>query len=163
MMMLMVMVLPMRGRVLVMMMVVLLMPFVMRMFVMEMFVLRVMVLMPVRPMLVVLPLILLMGMRRPFVDGKFHPLDVLARLPLPMSVEIANVEFAQFPLERGRFHPQVAQGADGHIAADAGETIEIEHTHKGALFHCPAHFPSAHAEGRREGVQDIKGTTKSCR
>jgi hypothetical protein len=83
--------------------------------------------------MVMLLLILIVGMGGAFMDGKLHPLDILPHLALPMGVEIADLEFAQFPLEGGGFHPQVAQGADGHIATDAGETIEIEHTHGG---HC---------------------------
>ena len=97
-------------------------------------VMMIMVLLVVAVMLVVkLLIILIVGMSGAFVNGEFYPLDILPHLPLPMGVEIADLEFAQFPLESGGFHPQVAQGADGHIATDAGETIEIEHTHGG---HC---------------------------
>jgi hypothetical protein len=78
---------------------------------------------------VMLILILLVGVSRPFMDGKFHSLDILPHLPLPVRVEIADLKLAQFPFKCRGFHPQVAQGAHGHIAADAGETIEIEHTH----------------------------------
>jgi hypothetical protein len=97
-------------------------------------VMMVMVLLLVAVMIVgMLLLILIVGMGRTFMDGKLDALDILPHLALPMGVEIADLQFAQLPLEGGGFHPQVAQGADGHIATDAGETIEIEHTHGG---HC---------------------------
>jgi hypothetical protein len=86
-------------------------------------------------MLVLAVFLLLMAVRRPVVDGKLHPLDILPHLALPMGVEIADLQLAEFPLEGGRLDAQVAQGAHGHIAADSGEAIEVEHTHRAALFH----------------------------
>jgi hypothetical protein len=70
-------------------------------------------------MMVMLFLVLLMGVGRAFVDGEFDGLDVLAGFALPMGVEIADLELAQFPLEGGGLDAEIAQCADGHIAADA--------------------------------------------
>jgi len=78
-----------------------------------------------------------------FMDGELDALDGLARLALPMSVEVADPELLEFPFEGGRFYPKVAQCPHGHIAADAREAIEIEYTHRRALFHCLRNFPSA--------------------
>jgi hypothetical protein len=98
-------------------------------------------------MRVVLLIILRMGMGGPFVDGKFHSLDILPHLPLPMRMEIADLQLRKFPFEGGWFYPEVAEGPDGHIATDAGEAVQVEHTHRAALFHCRRDFPSALAMG----------------
>jgi hypothetical protein len=69
--------------------------------------------------------IVVVGMGRAFVDGKLHAFDVLAHGTLPMSVEIADVQFAEFPFEGGRFDAEVAKGSDRHIATDAGEAVQV--------------------------------------
>ena len=99
-------------------------------------------------MMVVFLLMVVLGMRvgRPFVDCESHGIDVLPRLALPMGVKLANLDFAQLPFEGRRFHAQIAEGADSHIAADAGEAVDIENTHRRALFHRSRHFPSALAK-----------------
>jgi hypothetical protein len=85
------------------------------------------------------------------VDAEFHALDVLARLPLEMHVEIAEpFEFRELPLEGGRFHPKIAEGADRHVAADAGKAIEEKNAHGGLFHRTPENsqlFPSEEANG----------------
>jgi hypothetical protein len=44
-------------------------------------------------------------------------------------MEVADVHFRELPFERGRFDAQVTKGADGHVAADAGETVEVKNAH----------------------------------
>ena len=74
--------------------------------------------------------VLLVGMRGPLVDAEFDPLDGLAFLPLEVHVEVADLQFGEFPLQGGRFDPKVAKSADGHVAADAREAVEKENAHK---------------------------------
>lgn len=73
--------------------------------------------------------VLLMRVRRALVNAEFHALDPLPLLPLEVHVEVADVDLRELPLERGGFHTEVAQGADGHVAADAGKTVEKEDLH----------------------------------
>ena len=89
----------------------------------------------------------LVGVGGAFVDGEGYALDVLTDFALPVGVEVADLELGQFPFEGGGFDAEVAQGPDGHVAADAGEAVEIENTHSRALFHCLGDFPSALAIG----------------
>jgi hypothetical protein len=78
----------------------------------------------------VMPVFVLpMRVRRALVDAELHTLDALALLPLEVHVEVADVHFGELPLERGGLHTEVAQGADGHVAADAGKTVEKEDLH----------------------------------
>src|SRR3954470_6807428 len=74
-------------------------------------------------------LVLLMRMRRALVNAELHPLDPLSLLPFEVHVEIADVHLRELPLERGRLHAEVAQSANGHVAADAGKTVEKEDLH----------------------------------
>jgi hypothetical protein len=67
--------------------------------------------------------ILFVAMGRAFVDAKFDPFNGFALLAFEVHVEIAEVELGEFPLEGGRFDPQIAQCTDGHVAADAGNTV----------------------------------------
>ena len=53
-------------------------------------------------------LVLVMGVRRAFVDGELHPLDGLAAFPLEVHVEIADLELGKFPLAGGGLHAKVA-------------------------------------------------------
>ena len=83
------------------------------------------------PMSVIMPaaavmflmFILIMGVRGPFVDAELDPLDGLPLLPLEVHVEVPDLQLGEFPLQGGRFDPKVAKGADGHVAADAGEAV----------------------------------------
>jgi hypothetical protein len=70
-------------------------------------------------MVVFFLLVLVMGMGRAFVDGKVDGLNVLPGFAFPMGVEIADLQLAQFPLESGGLYAEIAQCADGHIAANA--------------------------------------------
>ena len=63
------------------------------------------------------------------VDTKFHTFDVFPLVAIDMHMEIAYVEFRQFPFQRRRFHPEIAECADSHVAADSRKTIEVENTH----------------------------------
>ena len=64
-------------------------------------------------------LILIMSMRRPFMNPKFHPFDGLALLPLEVHVEVTDLDLREFPLEGRWADPEITQRAHGHIAADA--------------------------------------------
>jgi len=67
--------------------------------------------------------ILFVVMGRAFVDAKFDPFDGFALLALEVHVEIAQVELGEFPLEGGRLDAQIAQCTNGHVAADARDTV----------------------------------------
>ena len=75
-------------------------------------------------------LVLFVGVRAARVDAEFHSLDVLALLALEVHVEVPDIQLGKLPLERGRLHSQVAERADGHVAADARETVEKENSHR---------------------------------
>ncbi len=87
----------------------------------------------VRRMLVlmgVIPVVMLIvGVRRALVDAELHALDAVALLALEVHVEVADVHLRELPLERGGLHTEVAKSADGHVAADAGKTVEKEDLH----------------------------------
>ena len=74
--------------------------------------------------------VLLVRVDRPGMDAELHPGHVLALAALEVHVKIADLQLGQLPLERGRLHPEVAQRAHGHVAADAGETIEKQDFHR---------------------------------
>jgi hypothetical protein len=104
--------------------------FMLMMFVFMIAMLVIMMLMFVRMLVMMMVLlVLLMRVGRAFVDRKFDGLDILPLLALPMGVEIADLQLAQFPLEGGGFDAEIAQCADGHIAADARETVEVKNAH----------------------------------
>ena len=79
-------------------------------------------------------LILRVRVGRAFVDAKFHALDLLPLLAVEVHVEVAEVELRQLPFERGRFHAEIDQRADGHVAADPGEAIEEKSFHRSFRF-----------------------------
>ena len=68
------------------------------------------------------------------MDAEVDSLHTLPMLPFEVHVEVADIEFGEFPLQCRRFDAEVAECADGHIAADAGGTVEEKDTHgkKGA-------------------------------
>ena len=80
-------------------------------------------------MMLVPVLVLLVRMRRALVDAEGHALHVQPLLPLEMHVKIADLQFGELPLEEGRLDAEIAERADGHVAADAGKTIEEENFH----------------------------------
>jgi len=89
----------------------------------------VMVILVLVMMMFAMILVLMRLMGSTGVDAEAHPFDLLPLGPLEMHVEIPDVDLRQLPFERRRFQPEVAQGADHHVAADAREAIEIEDTH----------------------------------
>ena len=46
-----------------------------------------------------------------------------------MHVEVAEIEFGEFPFQDGGFDTEIDEGADGHVSADAGEAVEEEGFH----------------------------------
>ena len=89
------------------------------------------------PMLVRVPVIMsafmlmraMLHMRRAAVDVEFHALDVLPLCAVIVHVEVADVQLAQLPFERAGFHAEVEECADHHVAADAGNAVEVEGFH----------------------------------
>jgi len=73
--------------------------------------------------------VLLVPVGCPLVDSKLHPLDGLPLLALEVHVEIPKLKLGEFPLESGRFDAEVAERTDGHVAADAGNTVKKENAH----------------------------------
>jgi len=68
-------------------------------------------------------------MRRALVDAELHSFDLMPLRTVEVHVKIAEVELRELPFEGGRFHAEIDQRADGHVAADAGTAIEIEDFH----------------------------------
>jgi hypothetical protein len=74
----------------------------------------------------VMPFALTLFMRGTLVDAELHSFDLVSLRTVEVHVEIAEIELRQLPFERGRFHAEIDQRADGHVAADAGTAIEIK-------------------------------------
>ena len=91
----------------------------------------IMIVAAVMGMPVIVRLVLAVGVRGAFMDAKFHPFHFLPLLPFEVHVKIADVELGELPLEGGRLDAKIDQGADGHVAADTGETIKEENFHGG--------------------------------
>ena len=74
--------------------------------------------------------------RRAAVDVEFHALDVLPLRAVVVHVEVADVQLAQLPFERTGFHAEINERADHHVAADAGDAVEVEcfHVREGVRF-----------------------------
>ena len=64
------------------------------------------------------------------VDVELHTLDLRPFRAIIVHVEIAEVQFAQFPLQRAGFHAEVEKCADSHIAADARDAVKVESFHE---------------------------------
>lgn len=77
-------------------------------------------------------LILVVRVGGTFVDAEFHAFHLLPLLAVEVHVEIAEIELGKLPLESGRFHAEIDEGADGHVAGDAGKAVEEENFHKRA-------------------------------
>ena len=73
--------------------------------------------------------ILLVVVRRPFVDAEFHAFNRLPLLAVEVHVESANLQFGEFPLEGGGFDAEITERPNGHDAADAGNAVEKKNTH----------------------------------
>ena len=76
--------------------------------------------------------ILVVRVRRALVDAELHALHLLPLLAVEVHVEIAEIELRELPFEGRGFHAEIDEGADGHVAGDAGKAIEEEDFHKGA-------------------------------
>jgi hypothetical protein len=76
--------------------------------------------------------LLVVRVRRAFVDAELHAFHLLPLLPLEVHVEIAEIELGEFPFEGRWFYTEIDEGADGHVAGDAGKAVEKEDFHKGA-------------------------------
>ena len=99
---------------------------VMMMFVLMLVLMLVLKLMPAA---VFVTLILVVGMGRALVNAEFHAFDVLPFFPFEVHVKGADLELGEFPLQSGWFHAEIDEGADGHVAANAGDAIEKENAH----------------------------------
>ena len=76
-------------------------------------------------------LVLVVGVFRALVNTELDPTHPLPLFAIEVHMEIAQIQFRQLPLESRRFHPKIDQRADGHVAADAGGTIQIKNAHDG--------------------------------
>lgn len=74
-------------------------------------------------------LILIVRVGRALMDAKLHAFDCLTLGAVEVHVKVPDIELGKFPLECGGLDAEIDEGADGHIAADAGETIEEENFH----------------------------------
>jgi hypothetical protein len=74
--------------------------------------------------------VLVVRVRRAFVDAELHAFHLLPLLAVEVHVEIAEVELRELPFERGRFHAEIDEGAHGHVAGDAGKAIEEKDFHR---------------------------------
>ena len=103
------------------------MPVLMRLFVFSVFFV-------VMPLFVVVSaatarFVLLVPVGCPFMDSELHTFDSLPLLALEVHVEIPKLKLGEFPLEGGRFDAEVAKRTNGHVAADAGNTVKKENAH----------------------------------
>jgi hypothetical protein len=103
-----------------------LMVMILRFLVVMMMFVHVLVLMPAA---IFVTLILVVGMGRALVNAEFHAFDVLPFFPFEVHVKGADLELGEFPLQSGWFHAEIDEGADGHVAANAGDAIEKENAH----------------------------------
>jgi hypothetical protein len=74
-------------------------------------------------------LVAMLLVRRAAVDVELHALDVLPLRAVVVHVEVADVQLAQLPFERAGLHAEVNERADHHVAADAGDAVEVESFH----------------------------------
>jgi hypothetical protein len=71
--------------------------------------------------------------RRAAVDVELHALDILPLRAIVMHVKVAEVQLAEFPLERARLHAEIDQRADHHVAADSGDAVQVKSFHAECL------------------------------
>jgi len=76
--------------------------------------------------------VLVVGVRRAFVNAELHPFHLLPLLAVEVHMEIAEVELGELPFEGGGLDAEIDQSADGHVAGDARKTIEEEDFHREA-------------------------------
>jgi hypothetical protein len=70
-----------------------------------------------------------MSVHRARVDAEVDSFDTFPMLPIEVHVEVSDLQLGELPLECRGFDAEVAEGADGHIAADAGGTVEEQNAH----------------------------------
>lgn len=73
--------------------------------------------------------ILIVAVGCPLVDAEFDASNGLPLLALEVHVEIAQSQLGEFPFEGGGLDAEVAQRANGHVAADAGYAVEKKDAH----------------------------------
>ena len=64
-----------------------------------------------------------------FVNGEFHTFNLLPFLSIEVQVKITQGEFRELPLQGGRFHAEVDQRANHHVAADSRDAVEKKRAH----------------------------------
>ncbi len=64
------------------------------------------------------------GMDGAGVNAELDAFNAFALLPFEMHVEVADLQFGEFPFEGGRVDSEIAQGPHGHVAANTGRTVE---------------------------------------
>lgn len=80
-------------------------------------------------MVMVMVMVARFGVGRSRMNAEVDALNFGTLLALEVHVKVTQIQLGQFPFQGGRFHSEVAQGADSHVAADAGEAVEIERFH----------------------------------
>jgi hypothetical protein len=63
------------------------------------------------------------------MDVELHALDVLTLRAVEVHVEVAEIEFSDFPLQCAGFHPEVNESAHRHVAADSRNAVQIKSLH----------------------------------
>ncbi len=79
--------------------------------------------------LVVVRFVLIGRVGGPFMNPKLYAFDILPLLPVEMHVKVAEIELRELPFKGGRPNAEIDERTDGHVAADAGKTIEKENAH----------------------------------
>jgi len=108
--------------------------FILMMMMMAVIVVVVMIMVAVVVMMavaVIVGFVLVVRVGRSFVDAKFHAFHFLPLLPVEMHMKISDIELGELPFQGGGLDAEIDEGADGHVATDAGETIEEEDFHGG--------------------------------
>jgi hypothetical protein len=87
------------------------------------------VVVPVIATLLPVLLVVLVGVLRAFVNPKLDSTHALPLFAIEVHMKIAEIQFRELPFEGRRFDPKIDQGANGHVTADAGRTIQIKNAH----------------------------------
>jgi hypothetical protein len=66
------------------------------------------------------------AMRSWTMNIEFHSLDILPLFTVRMHVKVAEVQLSEFPFEGARLDAKVDERANHHVAADAGNAVEVE-------------------------------------
>ena len=65
------------------------------------------------------------------MNVKFHTRDSPTGLPVEVQMKLLQFYLGKFPFECRRGYTEIGQGANDHIAADAGEAIQVKNAHPG--------------------------------